>query len=254
MKKFKFQFLAFVILMLGAIAPATAQTSKGFVVGAVEDQNGASIPSATIKITNLETGAVRDTVADNNGNFRLDAVDPGSYTLEATGQGFKTAKLDRIEVKAAQTVTIPVRLEIGSPTEEVIVNAATDVVIQSSDGARVNTLGEREIRDLPVLGLNPVNLVFTLPGVADVGGANGVAAGFVQGTEFSVNGLRPRGNNQLVDGLDNNDNSITGQVYQPTVRDAYSQVTVLGGDYSAEYGRAGGAVAGVGASRDTAAQ
>ena len=94
-------------------------------------------------------------------------------------------------------------------------------------------------------GLNPVNLVFTLPGVADVGGSNGVAAGFVQGTEFSINGLRPRGNNQLVDGLDNNDNSITGQVYQPTVRDAYSQVTVLGGDYSAEYGRAGGAVVNV---------
>jgi hypothetical protein len=90
-----------------------------------------------------------------------------------------------------------------------------------------------------------VNLVFTLPGVADVGGANGVAAGFVQGTEFSINGLRPRGNNQLIDGLDNNDNSITGQVYQPTVRDAYSQVTVLGGDYSAEFGRAGGAVVNV---------
>lgn len=245
MKKFKFQFFAFVVLLLATIAPATAQTSKGFLVGTVEDQNGASIASATIKITKIETGAVRETVADNSGSFRLDAVDPGSYTLEAGGQGFKTARLDRIEVKAAQTLTVPVRLEIGSPTEEVIVNAATDVVIQSSDGARVNTLGEREITDLPVLGLNPVNLVFTLPGVADVGGANGVAAGFVQGTEFSVNGLRPRGNNQLVDGLDNNDNSITGQVYQPTVRDAYSQVTVLGGDYSAEYGRAGGAVVNV---------
>jgi hypothetical protein len=57
--------------------------------------------------------------------------------------------------------------------------------------------------------------------------------------------LRPRANNQLIDGLDNNDNSITGQVYQPTVRDAYSQVTVLGGDYSAEFGRAGGGVVNV---------
>jgi len=245
MKKFKVQLTTLIVLVLGLIGPVTAQTSKGFVVGTVEDQNGASIPSATIKITNLATGVVRDTVADTSGSFRLDAVDPGAYTLEAGGQGFKTAKVDRVEVKAAQTVTVPLRLEIGSPTEEVIVSAAPDITIQSSDGARVNTLGEREIRDLPVLGLNPVNLVFTLPGVADVGGANGVAAGFVQGTEFSINGLRPRGNNQLVDGLDNNDNSITGQVYQPTVRDAYSQVTVLGGDYSAEYGRAGGAVVNV---------
>src|SRR4030095_8363134 len=245
MEKFKLQLMVLVFLVLGMVGPVTAQTSKGFVVGTVEDQNGASIPSATIKITNLKTGVVRDTVADSAGSFRLDAVDPGSYTLEAAGQGFKTAKLDRIEVNAAQTVNVPIRLEIGSPTEEVIVSAGNDVVIQSADGARLNTLGEREIRELPVLGLNPVSLVFTLPGVADVGGANGVAAGFVQGTEFSINGLRPRGNNQLVDGLDNNDNSITGQVYQPTVRDAYSQVTVLGGEYSAEYVQLGGAIVNV---------
>ena len=245
MKKFDARFILVAILLLTSFGSAMAQTSKGFVAGVVEDQNGASIPNAAIKITNLTTGVVRDTVADSSGSFRLDAVDPGAYRLEASAQGFKTAKVDRIEVNAAQTANIPLRLEIGSPTEEVVVSAANEVVVQSADGARVNTLGEREIRDLPVIGLNPVNLVFTLPGVADVGGANGVAAGFVQGTEFSINGLRPRGNNQLVDGLDNNDNSITGQVYQPTVRDAYSQVTVLGGDYSAEFGRAGGAVVNV---------
>jgi Carboxypeptidase regulatory-like domain len=245
MERFKFQILLVVILMLGLVGSVHAQTSKGFVAGTVEDQNGASIPNATVKITNLKTGAVRETVSDNTGNFRLDAVDPGSYSLEATGKGFKTAKLDRIEVNAAQTLNLTLRLDIGSPTEEVVISAANEIVVQSSDGTRVNTLNEREIRDLPVQGLNPVNLVFTLPGVADVGGMNGVAAGFVQGTEFSINGLRPRGNNQLIDGLDNNDNSITGQVYQPSVRDAYSQVTVLGGDYSAEFGRAGGAVVNV---------
>ena len=245
MKRLKILFSLVIVLVLGAITSASAQTSKGFVTGVVEDQNGAGIANASIKITNLTTGVSRDTTADSSGSFRLDAVDPGTYTVEVSAQGFKTAKLDKIEVNAAQTLNLPLRLEIGSPTEEVIVSAANEVVIQNADGARVNTLGEREIRDLPVVGLNPVNLVFTLPGVTDVGGANGVAAGFVQGTEFSINGLRPRGNNQLIDGLDNNDNSITGQVYQPTVRDAYSQVTVLGGDYSAEFGRAGGAVVNV---------
>ena len=245
MKRLELLFTLLVVLALGVFAPASAQTSKGFVTGVVEDQNGAGIANASIKITNLTTGTSRETVADSSGSFRLDAVDPGAYMLEATATGFKTAKLDRIEVNAAQTVNLPLRLEIGSPTEQVVVSASNEIVVQNADGARVNTLGEREIRDLPVLGLNPVNLVFTLPGVADVGGSNGLAAGFVQGTEFSINGLRPRGNNQLIDGLDNNDNSITGQVYQPTVRDAYSQVTVLGGDYSAEFGRAGGAVVNV---------
>jgi len=244
-QRFKLQLLIAVIIALCSISEVSAQTSKGFVVGTVQDQNGASIASATVKITNLKTGVSRDTVADSSGSFRLDAVDPGTYELEASGQGFKTGKLDRIEVNAAQTVSVSVKLEIGSPKEEVVISASNEVVVQNSDGTRVNTLGEREIRDLPVQGLNPVNLVFTLPGVADVGGQTGVAGGFVQGTEFSINGLRPRGNNQLIDGLDNNDNSVTGQAYQPTVRDAYSQVTVLGGDYSAEFGRAGGAVVNV---------
>ena len=244
MRKFKLQLLI-VALLLASVGSVTAQTSKGFVVGTVEDQNNASIPNATVKITNLKTGVVRDTIADSSGSFRLDAVDPGTYSLEAAGNGFKSGKLDRIEVNAAQTVNVSVKLEIGSPTEQVVISAGNEVVVQNTDGTRVNTLGEREIRDLPVQGLNPVNLVFTLPGVTDVGGANGVAGGFVQGVEFSINGLRPRGNNELIDGLDNNDNSITGQVYQPTVRDAYSQVTVLGGDFSAEFGRAGGAVVNV---------
>ena len=244
MKRF-FQLALVAIAMFALASSAMAQTSKGFVTGVVEDQNGASIANAAVKITHLTTGVTRDTVADSTGNFRLDAVDPGAYSLEASAQGFKTAKLDRIEVNAAQTINLPLRLEVGAQTEQVVVSTGNEVVIQNSDGARVNTLGEREIRDLPVLGLNPVNLVFTLPGVADVGGSNGVAGGFVQGTEFSINGLRPRGNNQLIDGLDNNDNSITGQIYQPTVRDAYTQVTVLGGDYSAEFGRAGGAVVNV---------
>src|SRR5262245_44281725 len=184
MKRFESQVILVAVLVLASIGSATAQTSKGFVVGIIEDQNGASIPNAAVKITNLTTGVTRDTVADSNGSFRLDAVDPGAYKLEASAQGFKTSKLDRIEVNAAQTVNISLRLEIGTPTEEVVVSAGNDVVIQNADGTRVNTLGEREIRELPVQGLNPVNLVFTLPGVTDVGGANGaVAGGFVQGTE-----------------------------------------------------------------------
>src|SRR5438552_6733364 len=117
--------------------------------------------------------------------------------------------------------------------------SSDNVILRTQDGARVDTIDKRQITDLPVAGLNPVNLVFTLPGVVSPGT---LAGGFVQGTEFSINGLRPRANNQLIDGTDNNDNSITGQFYQPTLRDGYQEVSVLGANNSAEYGRAGGAV------------
>src|SRR5688500_2383466 len=116
---------------------------------------------------------------------------------------------------------------------------------QAEDGIRdykvtgVQTCALPILTDLPVPALNPAGIVFTLPGVVDPGP---LAGGLVQGNEFSVNGLRPRSNNQLIDGLDNNDNSIAGQAYIPILREGYSEVTVLQSDYSAEFGRAGGAV------------
>ena len=230
------------ILLLLALAPITmGQTSKGFVVGTIADPNGAAVPGVTIKLTNAATGVTRETISQQDGSYRFDAVDPGNYRLEVTATGFKSATRD-VVVAAAQTVEASIPLEVGNPAEVVTVTSASPVELQTQDGARVNTLGTRQITELPVQGLNPVNLVFTLPGVNDPGP---LAGGFVQGTEFSVNGLRARANNQLIDGLDNNDNSITGQFYQPVLRDGYNEVTVLQSDYSAEYGRAGGAVVNV---------
>jgi hypothetical protein len=219
-----------------------AQSSKGIVVGTINDPSGAVVAGATVKITNKATNVTRETTTSSEGGYRLDAVDPGTYTVEVSAGGFKTISRDNVIVVAAQATTSDFALEVGAQTEVVNVNADSAVILQQQDGARANTLESRQINDLPIAGLNPVNLVFTLPGVTDPGP---LAGGFVQGTEFNINGLRARANNQLIDGADNNDNSITGQQIQPILRDGYKEVSVLGGDYSAEYGRAGGAVVNV---------
>ncbi|HWT04107.1 MAG TPA: carboxypeptidase regulatory-like domain-containing protein [Pyrinomonadaceae bacterium] len=242
MGKFKLTLTTAFLLVFALSQLALGQTSKGFVVGTVVDPNGAAIAGATVKITNTETGVSRDTVSQDDGSFRLDAVDPGTYSVEISATGFKSSTRPNLVVAAAQTVDASTPLEVGNPSEVVTISSDNLIELQTADGTRVNTLNQREITELPVVGLNPVNLVFTLPGVVDPGG---LAGGFVQGTEFSVNGLRPRSNNQLIDGLENNDNSITGQSYQPTVRDGYSEVTILGSNFSAEFGRAGGAVVNV---------
>ncbi len=242
MGKFKLTLTTAFLLVFALSQLALGQTSKGFVVGTVVDPNGAAIAGAAVKITNTQTGVSRDTVSQDDGSFRLDAVDPGTYSVEISATGFKTATRPEVIVAAAQTIDVSSPLEIGNPSEIVTISSDNLIELQTADGARVNTLNTREITELPVVGLNPVNLVFTLPGVVDPGG---LAGGFVQGTEFSANGLRPRSNNQLIDGLENNDNSITGQSYQPTVRDGYSEVTILGSNFSAEFGRAGGAVVNV---------
>ena len=217
---------------------AVGQSSKGFIVGTITDPSGAVVDGATVKITNKATNVSRETTT-SEGAFRMDAVDPGLYKLDVTAGGFKTISRDEVKVEAAQATTIDMALEVGAQSEVVNVNADSTVILQKQDGARASTLESRQIVDLPVAGLNPVNLVFTLPGVTNPGV---LAGGFVQGTEFNINGLRARANNQLIDGADNNDNSITGQQIQPGLRDGFKEVTVLGGDNSAEYGRAGGAV------------
>ena len=234
-----FRIVCIVFLLLTLSSSLSAQTSKGFLVGNVVDPGGAVIAGAIVKITNTSTGVTRDTVSGSDGTFRLDAVDPGPYRIEVSQTGFKTTVTDNVVVGAAQTTSVSIKLDVGTQIEVVNVTSGVDVILQTQDGARVNTLSKREITDLPTPALNPANIVFTLPGVVDPGP---LAGGFVQGNEFSVNGLRARANNQLVDGLDNNDNSIAGQSYIPTLREGYSEVTVLQSDYSAEFGRAGGAV------------
>ena len=219
-----------------------AQSSKGVIVGNVTDPQGAVVSGATVKITNTATNVSRETTANEAGAFRLDAVDPGIYTVEVSAGSFKTVTRENVIVAAAQSTTTDFALEVGTPSERVNIFADETVILQQQDGARTSTLEQRQITDLPIPGLNPVSLVFTLPGVTNPGV---LAGGFVQGTEFNINGLRARANNQLIDGTDNNDNSITGQQLQPSLRDGFREVTILGGENSAEYGRAGGAVVNV---------
>jgi hypothetical protein len=236
----------FSFLLIGFLCFTTAyaQTSKGFLVGTVADPSGAVVPNANITITNTATGTTRTTTSQENGSYRFDAIDPGTYNLEITATGFTTVRSENIVVASAQTAEVNLQLAVSGATATVDVTGSdSSVQLQTTDGARVNTLEQRQITELPVAGLNPANLILTLPGVADVGQTN--VGGFVQGTEVSVNGLRARANNQLIDGLDNNDNSITGQAYQPSVRDGYSEVAILQSNYSAEYGRAGGAITNV---------
>ena len=236
------KLFTFLLLSLFCLAASSsAQTSKGFITGSVFDPNAAVVPGATITITNANTGAVRQTQSQADGNYRFDAVDSGVYTLEVSASGFENLRNESVVVSAAQTTEINLQLTVAGATATVTVSAgSSSVELQSNDGGRTGTIENRQITDLPVPGLNPVNLTLTFPGTVDISQTK--AAGRVQGVEFSSNGLRPRSNNQLIDGLDNNDNVINGQAYVPTLRDGYNEIAVLQSNYSAEFGRAGGAV------------
>jgi len=128
-------------------------------------------------------------------------------------------------------------LEVGSVANTVLVEASTGQELQTESGSLGSQISQEEIVSLPIFSLNPIELVLTQAGVQD---GNGFS--FSNGIGFSVNGTRPRANNFLIDGQDNNDNSINGQAFQTSNLGAIQEVTILTNSYAAEFGRGGGSV------------
>src|SRR5438105_2443954 len=120
MGKFKYLVGCAMLMLLVVVPISVAQTSKGFIVGTITDPNGASIAGATIKATNTATGVTRETTSQQDGSYRFDAVDPGTYNVEVVATGFKSSTRQVI-VAAAQTAEASFPLAVGNPSEVVTV-------------------------------------------------------------------------------------------------------------------------------------
>jgi len=221
---------------------AAAQTSNGAIVGTITDPSGAAIVGATVNVTNTDLGSFkRTTKTDGSGAYRIDSLLPGKYKVSVQATGMQQFDEDGVEVRASLSSTVNASLTLGPVTQVVSVEASTGAELQTQSGELSNNLGQAELKELPLAGLNPIELVLTVPGVQGVDNRDSLT----NGVGFSVNGTRPRANNFLQDGQDNNDNSIQGQAFLQTNEEAIREVTVLTNSYSAEFGRGGGSVTNV---------
>jgi len=238
-------FCAFLFLVLFSLvsSPIYCQTSRGALTGTVTDASAAVVANATVTITQVGTNLERQTKTNEVGIYRFDAVDLGTYTLSVQAAGFVKEDTVGIDIHAANTTKIDVSLKIGGSAEVVTVEASTlEVALQTSEQVRGANLSSHTISNLPLTGLDSLTLAQLLPGVSIM---NQSLGGFINqsGTyAFSVNGQRPRGNNFMIDGVENNDISITGPAYTITNPDAIQEVNIQTSNFSAEFGRAGGAV------------
>ncbi len=226
-----------VSLFLAAIFAAAlyGQTSRGTVTGIVTDPSGSAVPGATVELKAIQTGVVRPTTTNESGVYRFDAVDLGDHDLTVKAPGFKTTANRSLNVQAAQTVGLDVRLEVGDNVSIVEVSAQA-AQLQTEAPVRGGNINTTEALNLPFYGRNPAMLAITLPGV------NERRQNTAGTATFSVNGARGRSNNFLLDGTENNDISVAGQAFQIKNPDAVQEVSVQTANYDAEYGRAGGAV------------
>ena len=241
--RFSVFVLLALLLMVVAILPipASAQTSNGTIAGAIVDKTGAGVPDATVEATSEDRGGdPRVAQTDSSGSYRIEPLLPGKYTLVIKKTGFADIKVSKLDVKASLTTTFNGTLEVAAQAATVLVEASTGQELQTQSGDLSASISSSEIHELPIFGNNPIALVLTLPGVQDPG-----SRGISNGVDFSVNGTRPRANNFLIDGQDNNDNAINGQAFQPANKEAISEVTILTNSYGAEFGRGGGSVTNV---------
>jgi hypothetical protein len=225
-----------IVLCLVVVAAASSQTSNGTVIGAVTDATGRAIVGATVTIVSNDTGAVRTTLTNQEGTYRIESLLPGTYNVSAAAAGFETTVNKGLVVPGTAIVSSSLVLKVGQAADKIVVSA-DNAVLNTDNGQIDGTIGEQEISSLPIASLNPYELALTLPGVM-----NTMVGGFSNGVDFNVGGGRPRANNFLIEGQDNNDAGIQGQGLQPGNDEAVKEVVIIENAYTAEYGHGAGSV------------
>src|SRR5207249_2428434 len=181
---------------------AFGQAADGNLVGSILDSSEAAVPDAAVEAENIATGVKAETTTDASGFYRFSNLLVGTYKVTASAPGFSPAAR-QVEVELNKTATANISLAVGSFTLEVNVQAEVPL-IDTTTAQVANNYVNQLVADLP-LAANPIsggvwNLSLLGAGVASSGGV-GVGVG------PSVGGQRPRNNNFMVEGADNNSKS-----------------------------------------------
>ena len=236
------------MLLLAAVllcpALAGAQAVTGTMIGRITDGSGAVVPGVTVTLTNTGTKLTRVVTTDTDGEYTAPSLPPGRYTIVAEIPGFKSVTMPDVALGVDQRLRMDMKLEVGALTESITIEG-TSPLVQTSSSELGTTVQEEQIQTLPLNGRNFVSLTRTVPGVSrGIPGANIDGAGSLAwraSASFSANGQRPRDNNYMLDGVDNNETWLQTVVLFPSV-DALDQFKLQTSTYSAEFGRSLGGV------------
>jgi hypothetical protein len=189
--------LTALLLIVSSLAMGQGTSSR--VTGTVLDQAGAAVPGATVTLTNEATKVSFNTDTSSSGNYVFDSVQVGSYSVTIEKQGFKKYVSTGNQINVNQPATVDVTLEVGGIADVVTVQATAELVQTSSSGNFGNTVEQRALEALPIVGTrgrNPLQFVSLEPGVI----GNGVAGtGGNTGGNVHVHGSRDRAFNFTLD-------------------------------------------------------
>jgi Carboxypeptidase regulatory-like domain len=218
------------LFVLGTALPALAQSQaiNGSIEGTVTDSSGAALPGVTITITNTDTGAQRVVVSGGEGTYRAPLLSLGSYDVTAELAGFKKFEQKGLTLSAGQTAVINVTLPVGNVSEVITVTGESPIANPGKiDLGR--TIGEAEVKNLPLVSRNPYNFAFLQANVTGY-----------ENNEFGVprinaNGSQMRTNYQL-DGNTNTEKDRAGLRMLPVSEVLVREVKLVTNGFAPEFG------------------
>ncbi len=188
--------LAILVVALSALK-LPAQSATGRLSGTVLDPSGAAVPGAEVVVRSETTGSASGLVTSALGVFVAGALAPGLYTIEVSAEGFRRHTVRSVKVDVARETSVPpVRLEIGVATETVVVDGGVTQV-QTTNAEVLSVVTEEQIKDLPLIGRDPLTFVRLQAGV----GFNGAGPTTINGQRTSFSGV-------TIDGINVQDNYI----------------------------------------------
>ncbi|PYQ55707.1 MAG: hypothetical protein DMF78_01140, partial [Acidobacteria bacterium] len=223
-------------LALASAAPLWAQSQaiNGSIEGLVRDGTGAPVPGATVTVTNTDTGEQRSLTTDSDGRYRAVLLSLGAYRVKAELKGFKTIERTGFTLRAGQTAVIDLTMEVGGVEEVVTVSGEAPV----ADPGKIDlgrTIGEAEVRNLPLIARNPFNFAFLQPNVTGY-----------ENEEFGVPRINANGTqmhtNYQIDGNTNTEKDRAGLRLLPASEIMVREVKLITSGFAPEFGQTTGMV------------
>jgi len=241
LKKRAFSLWLSSLLVIISAATAFSQTTAN-IQGTVNDQSGAAIAGAKVTVKSTALGIERSTQTNSIGAYEVDALPPGSYSVQVQMSGFETQLAKDLVLEVSQNSVQNFALKVAS-TSEVVTVEATAPTIESTTITVGQTINQRTVQDIPLNGRHFVDLALLIPGTVTPP-QNGFLTAPLRGQgsfSFNTSGNREDTVNFMVNGINLNDMVQNQITFQPSIN-TVSEFKVDNSTYSAEYGRNSGAI------------
>ena len=163
--KFCWRALAVASVVLALALTAFPQEFRATLTGHITDPNGAAVSGATVTVRSQQTNEEKTATTSEDGNYTVPFLQPGTYTVDVTANGFKKAVSNIVELHTADKATMNVALEVGGTEQTVTISADSAPLLEPDTASRGQVIENARVKELNLIGRNQLNLAMLSPGV-----------------------------------------------------------------------------------------